>query len=382
VPGSPAGPESQDPISSWGIDGRGLAAAVIGNRVYVGGSFGNAVSPGGAMSAHTNLAAFCLADGSLDTTFNANFVGGSVNALTTDGSSLFVGGAFTTFNGAPVNNLVKLTADGALVSGFAPKPPQAQVLDLDYANGVVYAAGEFGKIGAPPAGNQNYVGNAAGFNSTSGAWTGWFAGADSKVESIAVSGGSVFIGGNFGQVKKPDQATAGTARDRLAKLDTTAPGTLSSVNYGTVGARPFDLASPDGQTLFAAVGPAAGATGLGNRITSFGPTGTENWHNANLKGNGQAVEIVGGTLYAGFLGGYDNPSSPLPLLPASYRVLGINPAITNVNNQITAFQPAVGSATPDNGVYDLAQSTDRLVAVGDFTSVGNTGNLHGVAIFG
>jgi hypothetical protein len=256
------------------------------------------------------------------------------------------------------------------------------VLDLDYANGVVYAAGEFGKIGAPPAGNQNYVGNAAGFNSTSGVWTGWFAGADSKVESIAVSGSSVFIGGNFGQVKKPDQATAGTARDRLAKLDTTGAGTLSSVNYGTVGARAFDLASPDGQTLYAAIGPAAGATGLGNRITSFGPTGAENWHNANLKGNGEAVEIVGGTLFAGFLGGYDNPSSPLPLLPASYRVLGINPAISNVNSQITSFQPAVAAATPDNGVYDLAQSTDRLVAVGDFTSVGNTAGLHGVAIFG
>jgi hypothetical protein len=381
VPGSAAGPDSQDPISSWGIDGRGLATAVIGNRVYVGGSFGNAVSPAGATSAHANLAAFCLADGRLDTTFNANFGGGAVNALTTDGANLYVGGAFTTLNGAPVSNLVKLTADGALIGGFAPKPPQAQVLDLDYANGVVYAAGEFGKIGAPPAGNQNYVGNAAGFNSTNGAWTGWFAGADSKVESIAVSGGSVFIGGNFSQVKKPDQATAGTARDRLAKLDAAAPGTLSSVNYGTVGARAFDLASPDGQTLYAAIGPAAGATGLGNRITSFGPTGTENWHNANLKGNGQAIEIVGSTLFAGFLGGYDNPSSPLPLLPANYRVLGINPAVSNVNNQITAFQPAVASATPDNGVYDLAQSPDRLVAVGDFTAVGNTGGLHGVAIF-
>ena len=254
------------------------------------------------------------------------------------------------------------------------------MLDLDYANGVVYAAGEFGKIGAPPAGNQNYVGNAAGFNATNGGWTGWFAGADSKVESIAVSGSSVFIGGNFGQ-RSPTRP-AGTARDRLAKLDTTGAGTLSSVNYGTVGARPFDLASPDGQTLFAAIGPAAGASGLGNRITSFGPTGAENWHNASLKGNGQAVEIVGSTLFAGFLGGYDNPGSPLPLLPANYRVLGINPAITNVNNQITSFQPGVASATPDNGVFDLAQSPDRLVAVGDFTSVGTTGGLHGVAIFG
>ena len=47
-----------------------------------------------------------------------------------------------------------------------------------------------------------------------------------------------------------------------------------------------------------------------------------------------------------------------------------------------AFQPrGVGGV---QGVLDLAQSADgaRMVAVGDFTSVGTTGSLHGVAIFG
>ena len=33
-------------------------------------------------------------------------------------------------------------------------------------------------------------------------------------------------------------------------------------------------------------------------------------------------------------------------------------------------------------MFDLAQGNDRLVAVGDFTSIGTTANLHGLAIFG
>ena len=35
-----------------------------------------------------------------------------------------------------------------------------------------------------------------------------------------------------------------------------------------------------------------------------------------------------------------------------------------------------------NGVYDLAQGSNRMVAVGDFTAIGTTTNLRGLAIFG
>ena len=254
---------------------------------------------------------------------------------------------------------------------------------MHFAGGVLYAAGEFGKIGAPPAGNQNYVGNAAGFNPTTGTWNGWFAGANSKVEAITVSpdNTAVYIGGNFTEVKKPSQQAAGQARDRLARLTAGAPGNLvAGFNAGALGARPFDLAvSANNASLYAAIGTGPGAAGAGDRIINFNTAdGTQAWNNNNLQGNGEAVEVIGTNLFAGFLGGYNNAAAPLPLNPNNYRLLGINPA-NGVNTQITAFQPAVAAA---DGVFDLAQGSNRMVAVGDFTSIGTTTNLRGLAIFG
>jgi hypothetical protein len=383
-----AGPDTQNPIpGAWGVDGRALASVVIGNRVYVGGTFNNAVSPTGALVARNKLAAFCLADGKLDTSFVPN-IGAtaitSVNALATDGTNLFVGGNFMA--GASPLHLVKVSTTGARIAAFAPKAPQAPVLDMHFANGVLYAGGEFGKLGAPPAGNQIYVGNAAGFNPTTGAWNGWFAGTNSKVEAITVSpdNTAVYIGGNFTEVKKPSQQVAGTARDRLARLQTAAPGNLvAAFNAGVLGARPYDLAvSANNASLYAAIGTGPGAAGAGNRIINFNAAdGTQAWNNNNLRGNGEAVEVIGANLFAGFLGGYDNPSAPLPLNPSNYRLLGINPA-NGINTQITAFQPQVVSASPDNGVFDLTQGSNRMVAVGDFTVIGTTTNLRGLAIFG
>ena len=138
---------------------------------------------------------------------------------------------------------------------------------------MLYAGGEFGKLGAPPAGNQIYVGNAAGFNPTTGAWSGWFAGTNSKVEAITVSpdNTAVYIGGNFTEVKKPSQQAAGTARDRLARLTTTNPGNLvDGFNAGALGARAYDLAvSANNASLYAAIGTGPGAAGAGNRIINF-----------------------------------------------------------------------------------------------------------------
>ena len=56
------GPNSQNPISSWGINGTGYSVVTIGDIVYVGGTFSQAVSPTGQNVAHADLAAFCIKD--------------------------------------------------------------------------------------------------------------------------------------------------------------------------------------------------------------------------------------------------------------------------------------------------------------------------------
>ena len=87
------------------------------------------------------------------------------------------------------------------------------------------------------------------------------------------------------------------------------------------------------------------------------------------------------------LGGYDDGTGPLALAPAQYRTLGIDFSVNPSNpghvptGVAGAFDPATNVPNIDSGVFDLTQGANRLVAVGDFTSVGSTGNLHGLAIF-
>jgi hypothetical protein len=380
VAANAAGPGSSSPIAGVsGVNGIARASVVIGSVVYVGGTFTSAVLPNGATAAaRSNLAAFCLANGKLLTTFVGN-TNGPVNALATDGTSLFVGGNFTTYRGVGSNRLVKVDAhSGARIAAF--NPPQIPyfkalitdgVLALSYFGGNLYVGGDFGKIGnpipnTPPA---ITVGNAAAFNGVNGTYTGWHADADKKVEAITATTNSVFIGGSF-------LNAAGSPHDKLAKLSR-ATGADSGVSYGTVGARPFDIAVGVSESIFVALGPASpGGTGLGNHITYFSPTGSSSapyWTDAGPRNEVHAVELIGTRVYAGLLTGYSNPA-----VNPALRLLGIDYSKQPGAAGYLAWAPAVGGGT---GVYGVAASSNgRMVVVGDFTSLGIAG-LHGLAIF-
>ncbi len=377
--GGNPGPDSSTPISSWGVDGGAFATTVIGNTVYVGGAFTHAVSPTGAVGpARLNLAAFCLANGKLLTTFAAN-VNGPVNALATDGTSLFVGGNFSTLNGQAVSRLVKVNAlTGARVSTFNTPVIPAPVNSLAYDSGNIYAAGEFGKLNASAPFVQ--VGNAAGFNGTTGQYNSWHAAADKVVEAIAVSPNHlwVYIGGNFTTV-------GGAAHDRLAKLTRAGAGAVQPVAYssnsgtpGVLGARPLDIiATPDSLHIIVGIGQAAGGgagSGAGRRLIYFDDaTGNPVWNDANSKGDVQAVALVGSRVFFGVATGYQFPGATASAL----RLLGAD--ITKTPPGYLRFDPPTVSGPL--GVEDIAAGSNRLVAVGDFTTIAGNTDLHGLAIF-
>jgi hypothetical protein len=365
TPSSAAGPDSQKPISSWGVNDTAYATVVIGDIVYVGGLFTQAVAPNGQTVARTNLAAFCLANGALLSTFVAN-LNGQVWALTTDGTSLFVGGDFTTLNGVAVSRLVKLNP----VTGARIPLPQLPaipnvVLALDYFGGNVYMGCDCSVGAAPILGKKG-----ASFNATTGAFSGWNPNSDAKIESLKVSqsGQWVYIGGAFQNVQ-------GQAHDKLAKM-ARSNGAVQSVAYssvvpGVVGARVFDLAvNPlDQNEVFAALGPRSGTgapSGSGNRFVAFNATGGADWNDTQPDGDGQAVELIGSILYAGFHDGWNGDNTK--------RLEGLSAA----TGTTTAFAPPTGGVL---GVFDLAQGGNRLVAVGDFNFMGSTTKLHGLAIF-
>ena len=102
----------------------------------------------------------------------------------------------------------------------------------------------------------------------------------------------------------------------------------------------------------------------------FNGTGGATWDDNGPDGDGQAVELIGSILYAGFHGGWNGDTQP----SASQ---GLNASTGGPRR----FAPSTGGVL---GVFDLAQApaSGRFVAVGDFKNMGATNKLNGVAIFG
>src|SRR5688572_16087355 len=104
VPAAAVVPFEDTVVPAWGVNGPVLATAIVGDTVVVGGTFTRAVSPQGTIVDRVNLAAFSLSTGALLTGWRAD-TNGTVRALGTDGTSVWVGGDFTDIGGMPRQRL-------------------------------------------------------------------------------------------------------------------------------------------------------------------------------------------------------------------------------------------------------------------------------------
>jgi hypothetical protein len=103
------------------LNGSVLAIAAVGSRVYVGGTFTTVVNAGTSAQLPRNfLFAFDRTTGRVITTF-VPAVNGRVETIAPapDGSSIIIGGRFTTVNGATQRGLAMLDVNGGRVSTFA-----------------------------------------------------------------------------------------------------------------------------------------------------------------------------------------------------------------------------------------------------------------------
>ena len=130
------------------LDGKVLSVAQVGNMIVLGGKFTEARNAGtSTILDRKNLLAFNATTGAISTTF-APTVDNDVNVVlpAADGTSVYVGGKFSNYNGTAVKKLIKVdVTTGALATGFKPNPLSA-VKDLVLRGDRLYLAGDFKKV--------------------------------------------------------------------------------------------------------------------------------------------------------------------------------------------------------------------------------------------
>jgi hypothetical protein len=240
----PAFALSSTPDSTWGVDGKVYALARSGDVMYVGGSFKKAIDRTGAKTPVANLIAVDITTGSRISSFAPSVLYTQATtkpevdalALSSDGSTLFIGGKFDTVDGQPRQNFAAVdTATGTQASPIFTASPTTKVQALLVGHGLVYLGGTFDRVNGVVRTHLAAVSETDGTLST--AWapsatagtdpcptqfpTGTNCGPTSNggtgnVHSMAFTpdGNSIYIGGNFYYMN-------GMPRNALARVSAT-----------------------------------------------------------------------------------------------------------------------------------------------------------------
>ena len=205
----------------WVTNGtvRAMATAADGTT-YIGGSFlyvGPATGSGVALNATS---------GARDTSFP--FVDGRVDAAVPDGAGgFYISGTFTVVGGFARNNIAHILAGGSVDAAFDPSANNS-VMALAVSGTTVYAGGGFTVIGGQ---SRNGI---AALDATTGAATAWnpnAGGTSPYVWALAVSGSTVYAGGDFTSI-------GGQGRNYIAALDASS-GLATAWNPNAGGTDPL-----------------------------------------------------------------------------------------------------------------------------------------------
>jgi hypothetical protein len=330
-----------DAAWSGRVNGRVLALARTGDTVYVGGEFTQAGSGAGDEMpvARQNLAAFAATDGRLLATA-ATGADGAVHALSVTGTTVYAGGAFDTFLGAPRARVAAYDTAGDAVMPWNPSADGIVHAIAPAADGSsVYIGGAFGSAGGA---SRRFV---AQIDATSAQAAPWDPGTDGPVAALAVAGESVYIGGAFTQLAGAARGNAGAA-------------------HGTTGAvLPWDPNADDAVLTLSLAGP---TMYLGGRFTNV--AGRVRLHAA-------AVDALTGAL-ASWHPSLNDPVRTMVAGPArvalggSFEAVGAYPrrnlaAIDLETGRLLPWNPR-----PDGAVLALDVARDRRLYVGGtFTTV-------------
>lgn len=337
------------PGPAWRVDGTVYATKIVGDTVFVGGQFSNAVSPTGVTLPRKNLAAFSVETGSPLTTWRAD-AASIVRVLESDGESLYVGGSFQTIGGVARSRLAKLSVvTGGVDPSFAPTfDNTVRALAVDGLH--LFVGGAFATA------NGSARSRVAKLDAVTGTLDPlWAPSVNNTVYGLAADTlqRRLYVAGNFTSV-------AGVSRTGVARLDADTAAVASTVFASA--ARPtlgLDL-SPDGSQLFGAGGGSTNAAVAWNPVS-----GTRTWRQT-ANGDIQSVQYFAGDVFFGFHDGYQGDTA-LKLLAADAQTGVIDPD----------FRPQFDQFW---GVWSMDVSDEALVVGGDFTTVSGV-PARGLAVF-
>ena len=368
---------SVDPNWKPTVDGYVLSIAASATTVYLGGGFGlvnGSVRRGNVVALDPTTAAV--------KGFDAQLGGGMVTAIALSDSTLYVGGLFSTVNGSIArNHLAAFDATTGTVTDFDPNIA-GSVSALAVSGSTVYVGGN----------------GLAAFDATTGAATGFNPGVVGMVSALAVSGTTVYAGGSFGNELAAFDAVTGAPTSFYPSISGDDPnsrvwsiavsgstvyacGSFSTVN----GSLPRDnLAAFDAST-----GTATSFTASpGGRCTFVGAFGSHVFiagafnSIGGVRRNGlAAIDLANGQVT-----GFD------PNLPGnffSFRALAVSGSTVYVGGGPTGFAALdADTGTPTGGdlqiygtVEALAVSGSTLYAGGYFSTVNGSITRNNLAAF-
>jgi Domain of unknown function (DUF5122) beta-propeller len=344
---------STTPSPTYQTDGTVHEIARAGGVVYIAGLFQH-VRPAGApagshQTARSFIAALNGSTGQLMTNWHPG-LNGPVRALVVagNGRSILVGGDFTEAGGATHKHIARISAclnpNGAACSAAAVVDPSFKgatnhsVHALAVSGGRIFVGGQFSRVDGV---NRK---NLAALNAD-GAIVRWGAGADAEVHSLLLSpnGKRLFVGGAF-------QHIGGSPQRHLAAV-TTAGGVL--LPWKTHPAAKVKGLAENAAGLFVA---GAGFGGYIERVRlTNGKVEWKNWADGNIEG----VSVAGPNLF----------------VTGHFRQVG-SKAWPRVH--LAALNEASGKIDPtwqvqENGIlggFSVAAYPNNLYVGGNFTKIG------------
>ena len=288
-----ATPPQKPALKTWGATGAVKAQLIVGNTLYIGGSFTSVISPDGTTTAsRMHLAAIDLTTGALLPW--APSTNGSVEALATDGSNVFAGGSFTNINGISRSRLGSISSSGAVLPWTVGANDAVLTLFVD--GSTLYVGGKFTQLGGLPRVRLGAV-------TTSGSLLAWTATTDDRVKTLTTAGGAVIAGGFFTTVN-------GQSQPHIVRLDALTGGTLPWTYHSS--AEVVGLVTGSDGNVYGAI------AGGGGKVRSWSSTGTLRWtvftdgdvnavtfYQGQVIAGGHWIYMTGGTVYLPRLAAFD-----------------------------------------------------------------------------